>query len=614
MTKSRLSQMAIAALATAGFASAQDECANAVNLPLGVATAFNTAGSTTSAPAWPCAAGGSDIWYRITVATGGALNINTCGSGYDTALELFSGTCASLTSLACNDDFCGLQSTLNAGVAAGTYFLRVGGFASQTGAGTVIANIAPPATNDECTTALAILANTPTAFDTSGATTGGNLFPCGFGGLPGSSDLWYRYTATSNNDVSVSLCGSGFDTILQAWSGPCGALNSLACNDDSCALQSTVRFSGVSGQSYYIQVGGWNGAVGVGTVEVTELPPATLTMVSNLPGTWIDISATGAPLNLSDDDAVDIATTIGNSLFAAGTARVGSNGCVRFAGAGQSLGFTNATIPSGAAFSIDSQVLLGFWDDINTLGGTVGNIYWRETQGRLIVQWQAAGFFASPATETVTFQIQVPSGTGNVKAQFLYQDVLGARAAGGGSATIGYQSGAPANQNDVEWSFNSASVSNGTVLSLVEGGGGGVGTNYCIANVNSTGQTGLISGTGSASVAANNLTLAASRLPNNAFGYFLTSLTQSITPNPGGSLGVLCVGGQIGRYSGPGQIKNSGATGSFSLLLNLNQIPTPTGFVVAVVGQTRYFQTWHRDSVGGAAVSNFTNGLNVTFQ
>lgn len=78
--------------------------------------------------------------------------------------------------------------------------------------------------------------------------------------------------------------------------------------------------------------------------------------------------------------------------------------------------------------------------------------------------------------------------------------------------------------------------------------------------------------------------------------------------------GVLCVGGQIGRYSGPGQIKNSGATGSFSLLLNLNQIPTPTGFVVAVVGQTRYFQTWHRDSVGGAAVSNFTNGLNVTFQ
>ena len=40
---------------------------------------------------------------------------------------------------------------------------------------------------------------------------------------------------------------------------------------------------------------------------------------------------------------------------------------------------------------------------------------------------------------------------------------------------------------------------------------------------------------------------------------------------------------------------------------------TPTGFVPAVVGQTRYFQSWHRDAVGGSAVSNFTNGLRIQF-
>jgi hypothetical protein len=145
------------------------------------------------------------------------------------------------------------------------------------------------------------------------------------------------------------------------------------------------------------------------------------------------------------------------------------------------------------------------------------------------------------------------------------------------------------------------------------GGSPSVGVNYCTANVNSTGQTGLITGSGSASVAANNLTIEASRLPNNAFGYFLTSLSQASTPNPGGSLGILCLGGSIGRYTGPGQIQNTGATGAFSLLLNLNQVPTPTGFVAAVAGETRNFQAWHRDSVGGAAVSNFTNGLEVTF-
>ena len=145
------------------------------------------------------------------------------------------------------------------------------------------------------------------------------------------------------------------------------------------------------------------------------------------------------------------------------------------------------------------------------------------------------------------------------------------------------------------------------------GGSPTVGVNYCTANANSTGQTGLITGLGSASVAANNLTLEASRLPNNAFGFFITSLTQASTPNPGGSQGVLCLGGSIGRYVGPGQIMNTGMTGGFSLLVDLTQIPTPTGPVAAVVGQTRSFQCWHRDSVGGVATSNFTDGLAVTF-
>ena len=149
-------------------------------------------------------------------------------------------------------------------------------------------------------------------------------------------------------------------------------------------------------------------------------------------------------------------------------------------------------------------------------------------------------------------------------------------------------------------------------VTYVLGGAGGVGTNYCGPGVvNSTGSSGTIRATGSAAVANNDLTLVADDLPNNAFGYFLTSRTQGLTPQPGGSLGVLCLGGSIGRYTGPGQIQNTGVTGSFDLLLNLNQMPTPTGFVAAVAGETWNFQAWHRDSVGGAAVSNFTDGLQV---
>lgn len=140
-----------------------------------------------------------------------------------------------------------------------------------------------------------------------------------------------------------------------------------------------------------------------------------------------------------------------------------------------------------------------------------------------------------------------------------------------------------------------------------------IGTNYCTAVPNSTGATGDISATGSAIAASNNLTLVASSLPNNAFGFFLTSTTQGFVANPGGSTGNLCLGGSIGRYVGPGQVLNTGLTGGFSLALDLNQTPTPTGFVAISGGQTWNFTAWHRDAVGGSATSNFTDGLSINF-
>jgi hypothetical protein len=141
----------------------------------------------------------------------------------------------------------------------------------------------------------------------------------------------------------------------------------------------------------------------------------------------------------------------------------------------------------------------------------------------------------------------------------------------------------------------------------------GLGTNYCTAVPNSTGNTGSISATGSAIRANNDVTLEASSLPNNSFGFFLTSRTQGFTANPGGSMGNLCLGSPIGRYVGPGQIKNTGLLGAFSLVLDLSQTPTPTGLVSINAGETWNFQSWHRDAVGGVATSNFTDGLSISF-
>jgi len=110
------------------------------------------------------------------------------------------------------------------------------------------------------------------------------------------------------------------------------------------------------------------------------------------------------------------------------------------------------------------------------------------------------------------------------------------------------------------------------------------------------------------------VTLEASNLPNASFGFFLTSQTQGLTMNPGGSTGNLCLGGAIGRYVGPGQIQNSGSAGAISLAIDLTMTPTPTGLVAVQAGETWFFTAWHRDSVSGNATSNFTDGVELAFQ
>lgn len=144
------------------------------------------------------------------------------------------------------------------------------------------------------------------------------------------------------------------------------------------------------------------------------------------------------------------------------------------------------------------------------------------------------------------------------------------------------------------------------------GSGGGSGP-YCMAAANSTGSTGSLVASGSFVAADNDVTLTASGLPANAFGFFITSQTQGFVTGPAGSAGNLCLGGSVGRYVGPGQISSSGAAGQFSLALDLLQTPTPNGFVSIAAGQTWSFQAWYRDSASGTPTSNFTQGYRVDF-
>jgi len=201
---------------------------------------------------------------------------------------------------------------------------------------------------------------------------------------------------------------------------------------------------------------------------------AQLQILSNLGGTFTDISGSGTALNPSDDSEHNIVTTVGNIIFAAGNVRIGNNGGMGFGITTGDLGFTNAAIPANGgvtgvfsnAVPAHPQALLPYWDDL--FPGASGNIYWQEIAGTLIVQWNSEELFPG-GTPIATFQVKI-FNSGPVFAQFVYNNIENTGFLGGSSATIGYMDGAVGGPNgaNIQYSFNTANaVANGTVLSIV---------------------------------------------------------------------------------------------------------------------------------------------------
>jgi len=95
------------------------------------------------------------------------------------------------------------------------------------------------------------------------------------------ADVWFRWTATRTGATRFALCGSSFDCKLGLWRGTaCGSLVPLACNDDSCGLQSELVLPLTLGQEYFVQIGFFTATYplgthvwGAGTLAITELSP-----------------------------------------------------------------------------------------------------------------------------------------------------------------------------------------------------------------------------------------------------------------------------------------------------------------------------------------------------
>jgi hypothetical protein len=102
--------------------------------------------------------------------------------------------------------------------------------------------------------------------------------PDGFGADMDAPNVWFSYDSATEGaaDVTVSLCGSSYDTSLLVYTGTSGALTLVAGNDDNAAacgdfsIQSEGTFTANGTDTYYIAVEGFNfGSTGDFTLSVT---------------------------------------------------------------------------------------------------------------------------------------------------------------------------------------------------------------------------------------------------------------------------------------------------------------------------------------------------------
>lgn len=122
-------------------------------------------------------------------------------------------------------------------------------------------------------------------------------------GNSGGASIWFTWTASTSQTVSIDTSGSDFDTLLAVYSWPDSSnpLVDVASNDDAGGglRTSSVTFDASSGVVYYIAVDGYNGATGNvvlnwGPAALVGVPPAGPT-ISVPPAAAPTLTPTVAP-------------------------------------------------------------------------------------------------------------------------------------------------------------------------------------------------------------------------------------------------------------------------------------------------------------------------------
>ncbi len=243
---------AVVAPDPAMVAPANDICSGAQDMGEGTAN-FNICGAYVDDGFTSCSATElADVWFRYTPTFTGIARLQTCGSSFDTTLQVMLN-CGEAPS-ACNNDVtsrgivgtsCGAtRSLLDYPVTSGQpIYIRVGAlstpFTNSPTSGALTISQAPAApANDFCSNAFPLglgVWNTPASnFNFAEATDDYNIgvdFCNGGTASASNRDVWFRLVSPCGGTYTISTCGStNTNPMLHVFS-TCSS-NVIACNDN----------------------------------------------------------------------------------------------------------------------------------------------------------------------------------------------------------------------------------------------------------------------------------------------------------------------------------------------------------------------------------------------
>lgn len=315
--------MNLSSLCVTASPPSNNSCITATTLPCGTTnmngTTFGTNGSTNHNTG--CSISNNGVWYTFTGDGSTTTITSTANGSFDHQMAIASGSCLGLTNITCQDSGIGGGTesyTFNTTLGT-TYFVYIANWdaaSNATGSFTVSRTCVAPPANDNCSGAITLTPATNctyATYTTLGASNSVGPPAPGCASYAGG-DVWFRVTVPASGILSIDTQTGGItDSGMAVYSGTCGGLTLVTCDDDSSAngLMSSINLTGQTpGATLFIRVWEYgNDSPGTfGICVTTPGPPvndscATAVALNTNPTTFCTSSTSGTTVLATNSSA-----------------------------------------------------------------------------------------------------------------------------------------------------------------------------------------------------------------------------------------------------------------------------------------------------------------------